>query len=540
MNVFLCKTNWRQLRTLSAGNLARVVSARAAAASPFSSRPSVFGLPPPGPVLTFLSPNPRYSQSAIQVLNQLFDFPALDLNKVKEGENVGRDDHTRDHLDKLHFGDSNAANVMKWDSKACICPSSGTIIHLLSLSKIDDCEKESHQSHNSREVSSKHKLSLISVYGGGIPCDVLAETEVIQSTNEESYREVIIEARKRLARAMQSQQFFSPSESNGEIDDSISNSISFASTMESRLRGLLFQFMHRIGKQGYVSLILSQNPLSSRHISTIIDLESLQININREELMQQIDITVRNSSPKSKLRELALPFFPELSNFTTEFSRSSLLRPLPGLYQSHSMNSHLEESTKDCPPKTRRNNINSNPGLIFRPLPAATEDMRLPPPSLVFQCRSLTETQAFLEGTLGGRTAKIGWRGDGAGGSLMVFHPALSGIDIRISSGNENGDWILSSYFDEAQESLLAGSLDELQSAHVVSEGASKSDTQNELILERDNKIGNADCWVEVRANVKHPTGFWKQFSPVAMGDKITGKKKNTVNVAKPPDLPYD
>ncbi len=539
MNLFMCKISGGQLQTMSPGNVARAVSVRVTAASTFSSRASLSGLPPPGPVLTFLSPNPYHSQSAVKVLNQLFDFPLLDLNEFKRVGGVGRNnDHARDSLDKLHFGDSIVANVMKWDSKVCICPSSGTILHLLSLSKDD--ETRSQNSHSSPEELSKHKLSLISIHGGDMPSTVLAEAEQIKSTSEEKYLEVILEARKRLAEAMQSQQFFTAeSENVGEKNGNNSSSTSFASTVESKLRGLLFQLTYSVGKQASVSFILSKNPLSSRPISTIIDLKPSKIT-NLNELTQQNDSCVVNRFQKSKLREVALPFFPELSDCTTEFSRSSLTRPLPGIYQCPIFNCQINQPMKDSRRVNGRNTTSSNPGLIFRPLPAATEDMRLPPPSFVFQCQSMTETQALLEGTLGGKTAKIGWRGDGAGGSLMVSHPALAGIDIRISNGNENGDWILSSCFDEAQESLLAGSLDELQSAHVISEGASNSDTQDESILERDSNIGNADCWVEVRANVKHPTGFWKQFSPRSIWNEITGKSKKTGKVAKPPDLPYE
>ena len=195
-----------------------------------------------------------------------------------------------------------------------------------------------------------------------------------------------------------------------------------------------------------------------------------------------------------KLRELALPFFPQPNTIQTKLSMSSFHRPLPGLYQF---------------------NKGNNDGLILRPIPAAKEDLRLPPPSLVFQCESLADAQAQIEKQLQGHTFKIGWRGHGQLGSLMVAHPSILGLDIRISE-----TWVPNSGFDEAQDSLLAGSLEELQSAHVVLEGKS---------FVREDRLG--DCWIETRANISHPSGFMKQ---------LLSPKKQTVTVAKPPSIPYE
>ena len=86
---------------------------------------------------------------------------------------------------------------------------------------------------------------------------------------------------------------------------------------------------------------------------------------------------------------------------------------------------------------------------------------------------------------------------------------------------------MLSSSFDEAQDSLLAGSLAELQSTHVVSEGKLVgADT-----VVGDPKIGRADCWIETRETVKQPVGFFSSlFRREPSGNRI----------AKPPDLPYE
>ena len=82
--------------------------------------------------------------------------------------------------------------------------------------------------------------------------------------------------------------------------------------------------------------------------------------------------------------------------------------------------------------------------------------------------------------------------------------------------------WVPNSGFDVAQDSLLAGSLEELQSAHVVLEGKS---------LVKEDKTNKGDCWEETRANISHPSGFMKQ---------LLSPKKQTVTVAKPPSIPYE
>ena len=111
--------------------------------------------------------------------------------------------------------------------------------------------------------------------------------------------------------------------------------------------------------------------------------------------------------------------------------------------------------------------------------------MRLSPPSLIFSCPSLDETQELVEKNLGGKTSKIRWRGDEHRGSLIVSHPSIAGLDVRISE-----DWILSSSFDEAEQSVLAGSLDDLQSSHVMSEGKHDDD---EIIIGIDVSLGDED-----------------------------------------------
>ena len=68
----------------------------------------------------------------------------------------------------------------------------------------------------------------------------------------------------------------------------------------------------------------------------------------------------------------------------------------------------------------------------------------------------------------------------------------------------------------------MAGSLGELQSTNALLSGAEPGSD--------DDKLGNADCWVEVRANMKKPSGYLRR----------AGSKNTKTKIAKIPDLPYE
>ena len=383
---------------------------------------------PSGAILTFLSPNPRYSRSAVEFLNKIFNLPRINTESSSAG-GVGPS------LDELHFGSSSSSS---WHSTALACPTSGTILHFLSF---DD--KNKHEKNDNTQ-----SLHLIAIQGYQDPIE-----------------DMIDSSRQRLTDAILSTQ----------------------STLEARLRGVGISFMcNVVGRQ------INPSWIFANHNSPLFDLNP------SHKSSQKGTLSIASENNRGKLRELALPFFPEpCIDIQTTLSKSSLTRPLPGLYQL---------------------NKGNNDGLILRPIPAAEEDLRLSPPSLVFQCESIADVQTKIETQLQGYTFKIGWRGHCQLGSLMVSHPSILGLDIRISETGTD-DWVPNSGFDEAQDSLLAGSLEELQSARVVSEGKS---------LVNDEKTNKGDCWIETRANISHPSGFFR--SP----------KKQAVTVAKPPSIPYE
>ena len=209
------------------------------------------------------------------------------------------------------------------------------------------------------------------------------------------------------------------------------------------------------------------------------------------------------------LKEIVVPADPSFtypdgqSLFTALQQSSHVHRPIPGLYQ-------LPQ------------------GLCIRPLPTAKEDRTLPPPSLIFHTDSLLqsdhrdpETAAF----------KIGFSGVGTKGQLMLRDKANNnhtnsstnngciGVDVRLCAATRP-----SSMFSEAQESLLASSLHELQSVHVLNPTQRKvgnsiktslkqkepSPLTDEKLVQRpdDPNTNKMDCWVEFRANLKNLKGF--------------------------------
>ena len=177
----------------------------------------------------------------------------------------------------------------------------------------------------------------------------------------------------------------------------------------------------------------------------------------------------------NSLKEIALPTdsssLPGMA-LMKELRISQLKRPVAGLYQYSS-------------------------GLCIRPLPTAAEDLRLSPPSFVFHCDSVQSCSERLSDDASFQQREIGHTGAKAG-QLVIRHPDFLGIDVRLCDRTS-----YSSMFAEAQESLMAASLPELQSGRVLHGGRKMIDSQ----------AAGADCWVEFRANVKNPHGFFSKPS---------------------------
>lgn len=201
-------------------------------------------------------------------------------------------------------------------------------------------------------------------------------------------------------------------------------------------------------------------------------------------------------NPITGLKEVVIPYFDyaayaDGSNLLSNIASAELKRPTVGVYQWTGCSTHV------------------------RPLPTAGEDQRLPPPSLIFQCRNPEEANVH---ELNVGTAKIGYTGNGTG-QLMLIHEDLAGLDVRYCPRIG-----FSSAFSEAQDSLLAGSLHELQSTNTLLAGGENAKV--------DDRHGKADCWVEVRANLKRPIGFLQR--------SVTTSRASKHRVAKAPDIPYE
>jgi hypothetical protein len=220
--------------------------------------------------------------------------------------------------------------------------------------------------------------------------------------------------------------------------------------------------------------------------------------------MNDEETSIQPKSPikQTGLKEIAIPHyddlkFPNGQTLLSMLGSSALHRPAVGLYQW------------------------PNNGVAIRPLPSAKEDRVLPAPSLVFYCDDLDQAADKMS-LLGAASAKIGFNGLQNSGQLMVSHPSLPGLDIRLTDSTE-----YTSAYPEAQEALLASSLGELQNANVLLKGGKENKTTRAQTDERAN-VG--DCWVEFRANLKQPSGFMNR----------SVKSGRVRRVAKAPDLPFE
>lgn len=254
---------------------------------------------------------------------------------------------------------------------------------------------------------------------------------------------------------------------------------------------------------------------------TSLELPLLVLSTNTVSNDDAANVEKRTSS--TKLRELAIPFnhestYADGSSLLQKLSQSNLTRPKTGLYQM------------------------GNGGLVLRPVPSATSDMTLPFPSFIFQCDSLkTKQQALINAAEGQKNigvalSKLGCNGIDPG-QMLIHNHDVQGLELRFCEARQ-----LSSSFVEAQESLMAGSLDDLQNVNVMVEGgktrsqydvkidANKSSNQGATKTRADVMNGLGDCWVEFRANIKSPLRFFDKKA----------RTRTVPRIAKAPDIPYE
>jgi hypothetical protein len=197
-------------------------------------------------------------------------------------------------------------------------------------------------------------------------------------------------------------------------------------------------------------------------------------------------VACETSAPSSgwnagELKEIVIPAYwgdsyaDQRTLFTSLEDSRHLTRPVTGLYQL---------------PKSR---------VCIRPLPMAKEDRNVPSPSLIFHSEDLENAGMLNKDDATTKAVKIGYTGRAARGQLILLGTTSesTGVDIRLCSAKKP-----SSMFAEAQESLLASSLSELQSTRVLTH------RETAATGESDPNINKMDCWVEFRANMRNPKGF--------------------------------
>lgn len=386
------------------------------------------------PVVSLFTASPAASRAAQELLRDAFSIEPTIIS-----------DERGDELDQLL-----QIPMMSryWDSVASKCPSTGTILHFLSLSS----STASAADDTKVNQANGHHVSLISI---------------IDSKDSGNHYDA--------SAVQQSRQFLASHIGEG---DRIRFTKPFRLILDHTL-GRQISASDITGLRGGLPLL--QLPTSNEKTYPIQSTPKLQ----------------------AGLKEIAIPFYddcvyPNGQSLLSALGSSSLNRPTVGLYQW------------------------PGNGVVLRPLPSAQEDRTLPAPSLVFYTENLTETAEKMT-ALGALIGKIGYNGLGNSGQLMTSHPALLGLDIRMTDRAE-----YTSAFPEAQEALLASSLDELQNVNVFLQGGKDDITTRSKVDGRDNQ---GDCWVEFRANLKQPSGFVK---------RATGKSKAKLKVAKAPDLPFE
>ena len=398
----------------------------------------------------------------------------------------------RDVLDDAVFS-SPLLSKWRFESAASICPVSKAVIHLISLTDgTDDKENgdrtEDSVTGNECSSSSSNSISLLSITGD-------AKTDA---------KESVLESREILSQHLRG---------GG---------------------GVL------LGVKLAMRATYSTYPVEGAHILRelpVFDLPSVvSVYVSSGDEGISGCASTRSDSMKRPcfLREVVIPHFD--STPIKSFPASALSRPKTGLYQWPAC---LGSRSSGTPSST---------GIVIRPLPTASEDRILPPPSLIFQCADLEVAAAEdLQDIPGTELAKIGFSGDGRGGQYMVQNASLDGLDVRLCDSTE-----LSSSFAEAQDALLSASLNELQSANVMAEGNEGEGTRNDGgsrgsddESRSDALNGVGDCWIEFRANMKNPKGFFGSKGRTAGGGDrslIIGNSRRSKQqrVAKAPDLPYE
>ena len=394
------------------------------------------------PVVTLLCKSPRHARHTQSLLCSLFSMRRLE-SELWHDVSYTPDDP----LNKLFpiLG----TNSLRFDSTASQCQETGTILHTLAMTTIDDID-----------LSEDHNPALMEL----LSVTALDQSSVINVGYIRKIRQILAHNLNKIP----------------------------ISTVSRLAKGIKLRLGRRLGVE--------------------ITAQDLVANIPLLETPNNVIGNNNESSRKTGIRELVVPCFIISKTkgepcFMSRLSKSALPRPVHkqsrkpiiGLYQWPTNYLH---------------------SLIIRPLPSAKSDLSTSLPSLIFQCKDIDKSIEDVK-RHGASYSKIGFSGIG-NGQVIVHHPALFGLDVRFCDKDQ-----LSSASVESQHALLASSLTELQNPRVVSDGHSLYHQE----VKAEQKADGRDCWIEFRANLKQPSGYF----PSTMGNHTSRPR-----VAKIPDIPYE
>ena len=422
------------------------------------------------PVITLLSPSPAASRQAQAILGSIFGLQ--DTTTTTNNNNSKSNDDYQQIKDPLNdkFQSSMVAPLQHfyWDSVASQCPHSGAILHWLSV-------------------------------GSGSSSSTSGSPSVAPPTGAFELLSVTDSGTK-------------PNESSSSQNSSI----------EYARRILACHFptsLFSLRLRHWMNRPITADALLKRHRGLpVLDLE-----FARELDPDTSATTTSTDNGTTRLKEIAFTIsddavYEDGSTLPSRLSQSHLARPVTGVYEWP-------------------NPASETRGLLLRPLPAAQRDLKGSFRSVVLtfhcdtvddiileeqQARLLTASTDTTTNTTNNNAktrhslSKIGFTGQRRG-QLRVHAThnsnnhskstplldSLPGLDIRWCDSTQP-----TSMFHEASESLLASSLQELQSPNVL-----KGTGPREPGLD-DIKHGASDCWMEVRTMVKNPRGLVRGKGP--------------------------
>ena len=439
------------------------------------------------PVITLLSPSPAASRKAQEILGSVFGLQEeqhVDFLLEDAPTTSTTTSRSKDPLNAKFQSPLLPATMSKqhWDSVASKCPTSGAVIHCLAIGNGNSRNDSSEPSSNTYTSSGAFELLGITGTGTSTSTDTPSVEDSTNDTRADTSATASIASARRL--------------------------------LSSHFPNSLFSFKLR----HWMQRPITADALLKRHQGLpVLDL-NLDLDASAGSGAAAGNDEGGSSSSSSnnniRLKEVAFTIYDDAvyedgSTVQSQLSQSSLLRPVTGVYE--------------WPNNDHSHSRSAVPGVCLRPLPAAKRDLRgsSRPVVLAFHCDSvdqiLEEYQARLVDSHSKNDAespaihfsKIGYTGQKRGqlrlqatnhnsgnnkNSLINYLP---GLDIRWCESTKP-----MSMFNEAQESLLASSLLELQSTNVL-----KATGSQEPGLE-DERIGSSDCWTEVRTMVRNPRGF--------------------------------